>query len=253
MNSVGEILRSEREKKGLSIKDVELATSIRALYIQSIEQGDFQVVPGEVYLKGFIRNYANYLGLNGQEMVNLYRQGQNPDVSKEEASPAVKGASAERQDVSGEKTESTGILKWLVILLLVIGVGGAAAWWFIGGTREPDATPPMADKQPVSPAPAPAVPSKQPAPPAPAPVVQAKPVSVTAKFIEASWISVIIDGKNSFEGIPQAGESMTWDGQQTIVIKLGNAGGVDWVYNGQVMGKLGNKGEVVTKTFNAKQ
>ncbi|CUH96157.1 hypothetical protein P22_2245 [Propionispora sp. 2/2-37] len=252
MNSVGEILRSEREKKGLSIKDVESATSIRALYIQSIEQGEFQVIPGEVYLKGFIRNYANYLGLNGQEMVNLYRQEQNPAVSQE-ASAETKGVSAEPSDTSGEKTESTGILKWVIILFLAIGASGAA-WWFIGGTQEPEATPPPVNKQQQAapaPAPVPVTPPTQQAPPAPA--VQAKPVSVTAKFTEASWISVTIDGKNSFEGIPQAGESMTWDAQKSIAVKLGNAGGVDWVYNGQAVGKLGNKGEVVTKIFNAKQ
>ena len=58
---VGDILRSEREKQGLTIKDIENETSIRALYIDAIEKGNQKALPSEVYVKGFIRNYAEFL------------------------------------------------------------------------------------------------------------------------------------------------------------------------------------------------
>lgn len=250
MQQVGDILRSEREKKGLTVKDIESATSIRALYIQAIEDGEFKVIPGEVYLKGFIRNYANYLGLNGQEMVDLYRQSQAPASVTPETAAEVKAAITPSPSADTEPKKTKSSYTWVVIPLVAVCLLGAV-WWFIGGEGKPESQPlPDAPKQSQS---APA----KPAPAAPvtpaAPVPQTAPVMVTAQFSDECWLTVIADGKEIFEGIPKAGESMSWQAQKTLVVKLGNAGGVDWVYNGQPVGKLGKKGEVVTKTFAAKQ
>ena len=55
---LGETLRREREKQGLTIKDIENETSILSLYIEAIEKEDYASLPGAVYTKGFIRNYA---------------------------------------------------------------------------------------------------------------------------------------------------------------------------------------------------
>ena len=74
MSSVGEILKNTREAKGITIEQVAEATSIRVLYLEAIESEQFNQVPGEVYLKGFIRNYANYIGLNGPAMVEKYKE-----------------------------------------------------------------------------------------------------------------------------------------------------------------------------------
>ena len=70
---VGNILQSEREKQGLTIKDIENETSIRALYIESIEKGNQKALPSEVYVKGFIRNYAEFLHLDADALVQQYR------------------------------------------------------------------------------------------------------------------------------------------------------------------------------------
>lgn len=258
MQHVGDILRSEREKKGLTVKDIESATSIRALYIQAIEDGEFKVIPGEVYLKGFIRNYANYLGLNGQEMVDLYRQSQTPASVTPETAVEVKAASTvPSPSADGEPTKTRSSYTWVVIPLVAVCLLGAV-WWFIGGEGKPESQPlPDTPKQSQS---SPAKPAPQPAPAAPvtpvtpaAPAPQTAPVMVTAQFSDECWLTVIADGKEIFEGIPKAGESLSWQAQKTLIVKLGNAGGVDWVYNGQSVGKLGKKGEVVTKTFAAKQ
>ena len=74
MSSVGEILKNTREAKGITIEQVAEATSIRVLYLNAIEKEEFKLIPGEVYLKGFIRNYANYIGLNGPAMVEKYKE-----------------------------------------------------------------------------------------------------------------------------------------------------------------------------------
>ena len=74
MSKVGEMLRDERERQNLTFDDIEQSTSIRTRYLQAIEAGEYSVLPGDVYTKGFIRNYANVLGLDGAEFVNMYNR-----------------------------------------------------------------------------------------------------------------------------------------------------------------------------------
>ena len=65
---VGDILRRERERQKLSVKDIEHGTSIRALYIEAIENGEYDKLPVTVYAKGFIKNYGNFLKLEGEAL-----------------------------------------------------------------------------------------------------------------------------------------------------------------------------------------
>ncbi len=240
MQTVGEVLRNERENKGLSIKEIEAATSIRCLYINAIEEDNYTIVPGEVYLKGFIRNYANYLGLDARQMIELYRQSQT-DVPAENETIAV--------DRPKKVPEKPAISKQpnrlLIMSLLVVFIAGTA-WWLFSSPKT--AKEPQTDQQAQQ---TPAIPKQTPTPSS-TPPAQTKPVVLTAKYTERCWTSVTADGKQIYEGIPQAGETMTWEAQNTITITAGNAGGIDIVSNGQALGKLGEKGDVVAKTFSAK-
>lgn len=82
-NTAGILLKEAREKQGLSIADVSEATYIRKHILTAIEEGDFSVLPAAAQVKGFIRAYAEYLGLNGEEILLSLRQG---DVIPQEGS-----------------------------------------------------------------------------------------------------------------------------------------------------------------------
>ncbi len=238
MQTVGQLLRKERENKGLSIKEIEAAISIRSLYISAIEEDNYTVIPGEVYLKGFIRNYANYLGLDGQEVVNSYRESQLPSpVVDETIPPKTVTTSAEKLP---KNSDHSG--KWMMISVLVICVIGSA-WWLFGPSKSPKEPQVNTQAQQV-----PVIPA-QPQSTQPLSPAQTKPVSVTATYIEPCWTSVTADDKTIYEGIPNTKDSITWEAQKNITITVGNAGGVEIVANGQSVGKLGGKGEVVKKTF----
>ena len=71
---VGEVLRRAREHYGQSLRDVERNLRIRASQLAHLENGEYSALPGRVYVIGFIRSYSEYLGLNGDEMVNLYKR-----------------------------------------------------------------------------------------------------------------------------------------------------------------------------------
>ena len=73
MESIGDKLRANREEKGFSIEQIARDTNIAKRYLEALEDEDFTAFPGEPYLIGFLRNYADYLGLDPEEMVTLYR------------------------------------------------------------------------------------------------------------------------------------------------------------------------------------
>ncbi len=253
MPTVGEILRAEREKQGKTVKDIERGTSIRALYLQAIEDGRYEVLPGEVYLKGFIRNYASFLGLNAQQTLAVYLESQSPSPPQE---PAAAKPAATRSPASGKQPDDGGkssVGRWL-IALVVIAIAAGVAWAamnYLNPPAAPKTPPPPAQVQPVPP---PAAPPKAQAPtptatPAPAPAT--RPITVQARYTAECWMRVVADGREVYEGIPRLGETLAWNADRSMTLQIGNAAGVQLTYNGQPQGRLGGDGEVVSRTFTA--
>lgn len=75
MKEIGETFKHKRQERNLSLKEVENATSIRMSYLQAIEEGDVQRLISPVYAQGFVKQYAIYLGLDGDAIVK-----QHPEV-----------------------------------------------------------------------------------------------------------------------------------------------------------------------------
>ncbi len=72
MFEIGNSLRAARERQGLGYPEIELATKIRAKYIRALEEESFTSIPGDAYIRGFLRTYADYLGLDGDVYVDEY-------------------------------------------------------------------------------------------------------------------------------------------------------------------------------------
>jgi cytoskeletal protein RodZ len=73
MESIGEKLRLAREKNNFTIEQIARDTHVARRFLKALEEEDFSAFPGETYAMGFLRNYAEYLGLNAEELVGLYR------------------------------------------------------------------------------------------------------------------------------------------------------------------------------------
>ncbi len=78
MSLLGERLRQAREVRGISPLQVEIDTRIRANVIQALEEGDYESLPPEPFLRGLIRSYANYLGIDPQEVLDLHIADSTP-------------------------------------------------------------------------------------------------------------------------------------------------------------------------------
>jgi len=90
---LGDALRQQREQMGVTMEQAAEDTRIREKFLQAIESGDYQSLPGTVYTKGFLRNYAGYLNLDAEEMLALYtgeRGGSEPIRTFAPMRPLVK-------------------------------------------------------------------------------------------------------------------------------------------------------------------
>lgn len=259
---IGDKLRAEREKQGLTIKDIEKGTSIRALYIEAIEKGEYQTLPGEVYAKGFIRNYATFLKLNADDVVRAYTEENHPEeiaakaaaqAAEEETKQQNKGYATSESASQNPRAFATGAdfrqrvesshkkqnTMLLVVVLLVV-LGGAAYLFLSDGDDAKTAKQPVAAQTAKAPV-------KKEA--APTPEKKVDGVELVAKFNDRCWTQVDVDGKTVYEGTMEKGATETWKGKEKVVITAGNAGAVELTLNGKSLGKGGAEGEVIEKTY----
>ncbi|MBQ1868526.1 helix-turn-helix domain-containing protein [Selenomonas sp.] len=258
---LGDLLRSERERQGLSINDIEKGTSIRALYIESIEAGDYSQLPGEVYTKGFIRNYANFLKMDADAMVKRYMEENHPEkvaaqeeaeaaaaqkAAQEPVKTAAKAQSFSTGDDFRERVEKSHKNQNMLLIVAVVLIVAVAGFFLLGSDSKPAAKSPAPAQTSSQQAKAPA--AEQPEKKAEAPK-KTEGVEVVAKFNDACWTQVKADGKTIYEGTLQKGKTETWKAKEKLVVTAGNAGAVELKINGKDSGKMGEKGQVAEKIY----
>jgi len=119
MADIGEKLRSAREAKGLSIEDIEKATKIQGRYLTAIEQNDFAKLPGDFYVRAFIRQYAQIVGLDGKKLLSEYHE----DIPKAEPEEFVED-SIDNKSEEVSKTTSNKKKIWQDYLpRIIVGLG----------------------------------------------------------------------------------------------------------------------------------
>src|SRR2546428_10025129 len=129
MFEIGSSLREARLRQGLDFPELEHSTKIRAKYLRALEDEQFDVLPAQTYVKGFLRAYAEYLGLDGQLYVDEYNSryvvGEEEAPTRPRRSPPPKQARVQSR----------------VVLLTVLGIALVAALvivaWTRGGSRKP--------------------------------------------------------------------------------------------------------------------
>jgi hypothetical protein len=126
MFEIGGSLREARLKRGLTPADVQKAIRIRDRYLQALEEERWEVLPGDAYVKGFLRTYADYLGLDG----NLYVDEYNNRFAHAEELPFV----PERFARSGRRLGSGGLLRPVVAVAVVAAIVAAVAAWQLSGS-----------------------------------------------------------------------------------------------------------------------
>lgn len=127
MTSIGELLQSERIQQGKTLQEVSHALNIKKDYLEDIEKNLYDNIPGAVFIKGFIRNYGNYLGLDGDRLVQQFRdtvedRTPQPQVRKVTLRVQAKADKAQKVKKQGKWPEILIVAGVVIFLLLIIWI-----------------------------------------------------------------------------------------------------------------------------------
>ncbi len=182
-NEVGPVLREARNRRKIELSEVEATTRIRIRYLRAIENEEWDVLPGEVYTRGFIRTYASYLGLDGERLAEDHRRSIEAAGSRTSApdpTPVAVSRPAGPSELRQRLPGSSWLVGAAVVLLAVVAIVAIPDG---GGSGDP------AGQQPAPGGAATANP-----PPGPAKQAAAKGVSVRLAASAEVWVCML-DGK----------------------------------------------------------
>jgi cytoskeletal protein RodZ len=282
MTQLGERLRLARESQGISLSQAAAETRILQRYLVALEDGDYGNLPGDVYTRGFIRNYASFLGFSADELIELYRveRGRTEPIQVVPAtsSPRIRGFFA------------PSIVGVFFVVLALVGVSYLvlSATNRIGESAElagaqiesptsaPEPSPlptnPPAQENAPAPTPLPTSQAIAAAPTSPldtagaAPSVTpaltaqpATPADPTAPIMlevridsgdhRGSWLEIKTDGVSVYRKVLGPSGSVQYTAQRDVSVKAGNAAVVTVLVNGQAQRMGDVPGEVVTFTW----
>jgi len=252
MDSIGEQLSKSRQAQGLSIADVAARLRIRSKFVEALEEQNWSAVGEFVYVRGFLKNYAELLGLDPQPFLVHLRNSYQPDALVHNTNAttsqsyhlqrtAPAHSAAWFPWVMGSLTAIAGVL----VVLVAIGVFGLLspanrhnvvnqppvqnAALATPGASKPDENGALSSNE-----------------------FNAQGVNLRLQLTQRSWLSVIVDGKRVvYETLP-AGTIREFHGAHEITLRAGNAGGVMANIDGKDLGKLGAAGQVEDRVFAVK-
>ncbi len=273
---VGTYLRRAREQRGLTLQQLADSTKISVRTLDALERNQLSKLPGGIFSRSFVRNYAREVGLDPEAAAAKFVAAFPDDVARAEV-PAARVENAEgfesHRRVAASAVRLLGTLGVVVVLALV-----AYAWW---QRREAASVPPpvsvAAASDRVLDPPAPDASDQIPGaaggtaaagdaagvagePAAPTPIAAEEPAAVPPQRaplvvgLTASgecWLSATVDGAVQAQRVLGPGERAEFEARRAVTLRIGNAGALAMTLNGTPAKTLGRVGEVVTITIPA--
>lgn len=269
METIGQMLREARERLGLTLDEVERATRIRAHHLTALEQGQAEALPSPVHARGFLKNYAEFLGLDVDAILLRYAeavQARRPRPRPEAAPmtrprPAVRVTSRRPRWLSSDLFVAAAVSLTVLVVVLwglnrvlaALGERSAAAraaQQVEAPTATPEPTPSatleLLEASPDAPGAAAAATATPTAALLP---IGGSAVDLRLEAQQSTWVLVLVDGREGFRGRMIPGQTLEFMGQASVEVQTGNGAGLRAVFNGQDQGLLGGLGEVVVRLW----
>lgn len=242
LEELGARLREYRTEQSIPLEAVAAQTRIQTRLLNAIEEGRLEQLPEPVYIKGFIKRFAEALGLNGAEFASAFPTGGGIQFVK----PSWRHLPA---------AQLRPIHLYLLYVLLVIGAVNGLSFLVrrsaiqavnVEGYSQPTQQLPTLgglgqnSQQRLEPDRL-----NQPT----QHTKDGKPVQVGITLKSQSWIRIVADGKTEFEGVLPEGTQRTWGADQKLIVRAGNAGGVLVEFNDQKAKQMGAPGKPQEVTF----
>jgi cytoskeleton protein RodZ len=238
---IGNSLREARLRQGLDLPRIEEATKIRGKYLRALEEERFEVLPGETYVKGFLRTYADYLGLEGQ----LYLDEYNSRFTTAEEAPVAQSTTPRRR---GRPVESNLVVVALagivaVTVLVVVGLREAGS-----DSRNDPPIVPATTGQTTTESTATET-TAGPTTAAQAPVRRARLVLTAVRG--DCWMQVRaggVNGKLLFEGTVEQGQTQRFVKYKRLWLELGAPGNLNAMLNGRRLRDWPTRSSIIVVT-----
>lgn len=261
VDGLGLWLRRARENRQLTLEDVESALKIRSRYLQALEFGDYATLPGVVQTRGFLRNYARFLGLPVDEALARYEAElsgspmQPRDIAIHVETPGRQGLrswappppSVDEEIASTRARDSRGLMNILlgVIVVFLLIAGGS---YIALRSVDKQATPPRATNVEVAQTIQSPPEETQPSTPI-FPVASDGSVRLRIIPNSSAWISISADEQVVFQGIAEAQQVLEAVAEELLIVATGNGGAFQLYVNGTDWNLLGEQGEVVRRAW----
>lgn len=237
---LGMRLRDLRQQQEISLEEVAGKTRIQPRLLRAIEQGNLEQLPEPVYVHGFLRQYADAIGLNGVQFASEFpTTSHTPQPTLRPSWRSLPGAQLRPMHL------------YLLYMLLIVGAVNGLSYVLNRSAQPQIAT--LELQQPATP--------MGPASPVKAPnrakmtsnkttvTNNQKPVRVGVKLTSESWMQVLVDGRSDFEGVLPQGTQRVWSADKQVVLRAGNAGGVVVSFNDGQAKALGQPGAIEEVAF----
>lgn len=276
LKEIGTYLRQMREERSVSLDEISTKTYVPMRMLRALENAQFDILPEPVFVRGFIRRYADALGLDGLGIAKSFPLQPTPaapsiplpEVATTPAQPASSSGVEQIRFARSSRGRSLSFTP-LFLVLGAIAVGGVAYALIVANdgsrpttsqTATPSADPSPAATPSAAPAPSAEVspsptaspsPIASPSPTASPSPVASGPITVDLRFSGASWVRVRVDGQVAYEGTLPQGTQRRWSGQREVTVRAGNAGAVSVALNEGAAQPMGQPGQVANQTFTA--
>jgi len=246
MATLGQQLKQSREERGISLHEIAESTHIGVRFLQAIENDAYDILPGGVFNRAFVRKFARQVGFDEEQAVSLYEE-----QLEEQGGEPERHYQLGVEDFESKPTSGNGLLLSFVALIILGAMAYAAYQYFTpagsdsgGGSLAGSGAPTPAPAGTETPAPsvtpdASTSPSASPSTsPAPNPTFEipsgAMRVQLTAP-VEEVWLSVRSDGGKAQQLILQSGESREFDVNEKITLSIGRVQALRIAINGRNM------------------
>lgn len=219
--SFGSWLRKQREIREISLREISETSKISLRYLEALERDRFDLLPASVFAKGFLREYARFVGLNPDEVVNYYlvAQKQGGELDEEEAQepePFVDKPASRPHHLTQALWLGAGV---------VLAFGLVSALSYLSdrsqgtGSMPPSIAAPPLGAEDIPQAEEPAE-------------RQLAPLRVTLDFTQNCWVDAFVDGERKVSELRVQGESLQIEAQNEVQLSLNNPSAVSLEVNG---------------------
>lgn len=237
---VGDKLATERRKQGRTLMDVENSTHVFHRLLELLEEGRYSELPSPAYVRGYIQNYAHFLGMDPEPLLREYEADLGASSA---ATPRLTDVPERTVVAHRDQVHHVDPRTWLAIVagLVVLALLIWAVTTLFGPDETPPPIPPTTSTSTAEPTGTPGVttgtaqPDGTDAEPLTDAIPQPFELVVTVDAGQASWVRITVDGLVAYEGTLSGGQSETWTVAETATVRIGKPDAVTITRDGETV------------------